>query len=106
MQPVLSARCANPSCHGDERRPFEVFAVHQHRLDPRNVYRDAPLTEHEVRLNYLRACGFLSDFDTPAETLLLLKPLAGEVTHRGGKPFADETDAGYRALADWCEGAQ
>lgn len=101
VQPVLSARCASPTCHGDPERPLSLYAPYQRRLDPARLHRDAVLEEEEVRRNYARVLGFL---DTPYRCLLLLKPLAaaaGGAEHEGGVQFWETTDAEFRTLADW-----
>ncbi len=107
VQPVLSSRCANPSCHGDSTRPLEVFAVHAHRLNPADVFVDAPLTEEELQMNYLRACGFLAIDGPASDSMIMLKPLAQEAgggRHFGGAQFMDADAAGYRALETWIDG--
>jgi hypothetical protein len=100
VQPVLAARCANPTCHGRPDRPLEVFAPHLHRLDARRLFLDEPLTDEELRRNYDRARAFVAD-----ECLLLTKPLAGGARHGGGAQFADEEEAEWRTLRDWVEAA-
>lgn len=108
VQPVLETRCANPSCHGNVRRPLEIYAVHQHRLDPADVFLDSPLTGEEMRLNEQRCRVFLMDLDDPADCLLLRKPLsteAGGAEHGGGNQFEDAGDGEYLALEAWVSSA-
>lgn len=109
VQPVLSDRCANPACHGAQGRPLEVYAVHQHRLDPAEVFADTPLTPAELSLNFHRACGFLVDLERDDDCLLVRKPLAeaaGGVAHEGGDVWSDSSSPELQALRDWIEGAR
>ncbi len=109
VQPILSSRCANPSCHGESTRPLEVFAVHAHRLEPTDVFLDEPLTEEELWMNYLRASGFVAVDGPASDSLILLKPLAPEAgggAHHGGTQFMDADCAGYRTLETWIEGGR
>lgn len=107
-QPVLAARCANPSCHGNPWRPLALYAVRRHRLDPADTHLEAPLTEAELRLNLLHTLGLLATADDPADSLLLRKPLAvgaGGVAHAGGAQFADPLSHDYQRLLRWARGA-
>lgn len=97
VQPVLAARCANPTCHGRADRPLEVFAPQLHRLDERRLFLDEPLTAEETRRNFDRARAFAAD------GLLLSKPLAGGAGHAGGAQFADEEEPEWQALRDWVD---
>ena len=104
VQPVLADQCANPSCHGDVGRPLELFAVHQHRLDPTDVFLDTPLTWDELILNEERALTFIEAGADPETSPLLRKPLAvgqGGAPHAGGDQFARTDDDGYLALRAW-----
>lgn len=104
VQPILAARCANPTCHGSPGRPLEVYAVHLHRRDPARVHRDEPLTEAEQRHNFERARAFVLGAEGPADCLLLTKPLApaaGGVAHGGGVQFADTAERDYATLRWW-----
>ncbi len=106
-QPVL-AGCANPACHGSADRPLEVYAVHLHRMDPADTWRDLPLTPEELFWNQVRASAFLWDLAAAEESPLLRKPLApaaGGTEHVGGVRFEDTSDAEYRALAAWIDHA-
>lgn len=103
VQPVLANRCANPACHGTPLRRLEVYALHRHRLDPGNVFLDAPLTDDELWLGYQHARGFLLDIDSPDACLLLRKPLAGGAEHAGGAVFEDDRDFEYQLLRRWIE---
>ncbi len=104
VQPLLEERCSNPTCHGNAERALSLYAVHQHRLDADHVYMDAPLTDEEVRHNYLRASAFLIGISDVDVSPLLRKPLApdaGGVAHRGETQFPDTETFGYRVLRDW-----
>ncbi|MCC6999967.1 MAG: hypothetical protein IT370_35540 [Deltaproteobacteria bacterium] len=103
-QPVLTARCANPSCHGNAARPLSLFAVHRHRMDSADTFLDAPLTGAEERHNFLQASAFLLGVDRAAHSLLLTQPLAvraGGDGHAGVEVFADTEDFDYRRLRAW-----
>ena len=104
VQPILAARCANPGCHGDSARPLELYAEHQHRLDPNDVHRDLPLTDEELQLNYRRTCATLLGVVRPEAAPLLLKPLAeaaGGAGHAGGPVFFSTDDPELQALWRW-----
>lgn len=108
VQPILAARCANPSCHGMAGRPLEVFAPQRHRADPADLHRDLPLTEAELAANFFRASAFLLDGRGPADCPLLTKPLAesaGGVAHVGGAQFYDTDEVEYARLLAWIEEA-
>jgi hypothetical protein len=101
-QPVLSLRCANPSCHGRPERPLALFAVHRHRLDPADTFVDEPLTEEELRRNFLQTTAFLLDVTEPGESLLLVKPRS---EHAGVIVFGDVADYDHVRLREWIESA-
>lgn len=108
-EPVLAQGCGNPSCHGTAERPLEIYSVHQHRLDDRDVYLDAPLTQEEQWLNFVRSCGFAFDLDNPADCSLLRKPLDPEVggsAHEGGIQYGDIENPAYQALLAWIDGEE
>jgi hypothetical protein len=108
VQPVLAARCSNPSCHGEAGRPFELYAEHMHRIDPEDVWRDTPLTGAELWLNFQRTCALLVGVSTPEDCPLLTKPLAteaGGAEHEGGAQFLDMADPEYEALYEWVAAA-
>lgn len=101
-QPVLAARCATPSCHGRADRPLALYAPGFHRRDPRDLHRELPLDEDELRLNLMRVMAFVTPQVDRCE--LLTKPLAdaaGGIAHAGGTQFADTSDWDYRALRAW-----
>lgn len=104
VQPELSASCSNPGCHGSVERPLELYAVHQHRLDPDDVYLDDPLTDAELWLNFMRVCGFAIDLDEVEDCEVLRKPLAPEAggsEHMGGVQFSDVDNPSYEIIFDW-----
>ncbi len=99
-QPVLEARCANPSCHGTGERPLAVFAVRRYRLDAGDTHVDAPLTDEELRLNLLRAALFTVDVPHARDSLLLVKPLSG---HADVDVFTSAEEYDYRRLEAWVD---
>lgn len=104
VQPILDVRCSSPSCHGNSRRPLELYAVGQHRLALEDLYRDTPLTENELEANFIRACSFMMDAESPQRCQLVTKPLQeskGGVGHEGGVLFEDTSDRDYEVLLDW-----
>ncbi|MEB2324747.1 MAG: hypothetical protein OZ921_19685 [Sorangiineae bacterium] len=107
-QPVLAARCSNPSCHGNPDRPLSVFAVHRYRLNAADTFLDAPLTREEQELNFARASAFLLEVGDASHSLLLAKPLAaraGGAGHDAVEVFGDREDYDYRRLRGWVEQA-
>lgn len=103
VQPILEARCGNPTtCHGNEGRPFAIYARRSNRLAPEDVFRDPPLTKVELEANYDRVRSFTLEIgDGP---LLLNKPLAEEysgVFHEGGTQFYTPDDREFRVLEEW-----
>ncbi len=104
VQPVLDDRCANPSCHGTERRPLEIYAPSLHRADPDAIHSSSPLTDLELEANFGRSCGFLLDLDRPRDSLLLSKPLAmsaGGTAHADIVVFETDDDAEFVSMLDW-----
>ena len=102
--PVLSLTCANPACHGNPTRPFEIYAVNMHRVDSDSVHSDYPLTQKERWLNYQRTVAFVVGAETPEDSVLLRKPLseeAGGMGHTAGSQFQDESNNDYQALLEW-----
>lgn len=105
-QPVLAARCANPSCHGSAERPLSLFATHRYRRSAERVYMDEPLTEEELRHNFLQAAAFSLDCAEASQCLLLTKPLAvdaGGSGHANIEVFLDTSDYDYQRLRSWIE---
>lgn len=87
VQPILRARCAGGSCHGN---PLA------------DLYLTCGDNSRELRLNYELAVRFLDE--VPASSELVRRPLAqlaGGVYHEGGDVFADVSDPEYRELLGW-----
>lgn len=107
-QPVLAARCANPSCHGSAERPLSLFATHRYRRSPERVYMDEPLTEEELQHNFLQAAAFALACADASQCLLLTKPLAvdaGGSGHANIVIFMDTSDYDYQRLRSWLQRA-
>jgi len=105
IQPILAERCANPTCHGNVRRPLRIFAVHQHRLDAELVPMDGVLDDEELGQNLRRVLAFIITAGSD-EVLLTQKPLsraAGGVKHEGGVQFADTEELEYKTLRRWAQ---
>jgi len=108
VQPIFADRCANPSCHGNEERPLEIFAIQQHRLDPADLYLADPLKPEELRANFEKSCAFMVDVDSAMRCTLVTKPLApseGGVRHADVIVFEDRSDPDLLTLVDWIEQA-
>jgi len=109
VQPVFASSCANATCHGDPARPLEIYAVHNHRLDPDDVYLDADLSEDELWLNYVGARTFIdelrwldgADADDSALLTKPLDPAAGGAEHTGGVQFFDAGERDYAIIRAW-----
>jgi hypothetical protein len=110
VQPVLAARCAFAGCHASAVRPFHLYAVGRMRYAIGWDRLEEPLTETELAANYEAA----RNFAVGAEPLVLAKPLdtrAGGYFHRGADLYGDDDvflsvdDPGYRAIAEWIDGA-
>jgi hypothetical protein len=107
-QPVLTARCASPSCHGNDERPLSLYAVHNHRLDPADRYVDTPLRDDEVRHNFLQAAVFVDEAGEASQCQLLTKALAAGASgarHAHVEVFTDSSEYDYRRLRAWVENA-
>lgn len=103
-QPVLEARCANPSCHGNGQRPLELYAVGLHRLDDGERHHQDGLSERELQLNLWRAWAHVGATAEASE--LLLKPLdpdAGGHEHEGGVIWGDLDTYEAAQLTTWIE---
>ena len=108
VQPVVSARCSNPSCHGSADRPLALYAAWQWRMNQEDLWSPPPLTEAELEHNFDQARAFLVGIEEPLDSPLLARPLdpdAGGADHAGGVQFSDHTDADYRAIEDWISDA-
>lgn len=99
VEPVLEARCANPSCHGRPERPLSIFAPHFYREDSTRTFLNEALSDDELRHNYDLSCSFAVGIDFPDDCLLLRKPLG--LAYHGGGVVLDETDPEARAIRDW-----
>ncbi len=106
VQPALAEGCGNPSCHGNQQRPLELYSVHQHRDDASLIHRDEPLSEPELVANMQRAAAFLIEVDRAEDSPLLTKPLApaaGGAEHEGNVQFEDRQEPGYQVLHSWAQ---
>ncbi len=109
VQPVLSTTCANPACHGNEKRPLALYAPQRHRADPARVWLDEPLTDAELARNQVRVTAFALFAPSVEHVLLLCKPLApaeGGCEHSGGIQLMDTDEPHYHALYDWTVAAR
>ena len=68
------------------------------------IYPNAALNSTEMQANYLAAKGF-SNLNSPADSKLLLEPLAGSQSivgsHAGGDIFPSTLDANYLTIFTW-----
>ncbi len=104
VQPILADRCANPGCHGNDVRPFRVYAPLRHRMNPADLYLNTPLSPAELESNFADACAFMIGMDGPRDSALLLKPLpaaAGGLSHGGGVIFEDDMEPEFQILSSW-----
>lgn len=108
VQPLFEARCANPSCHGNERRPLEIYAPLQHRREPSQLFVDGPLTSRELEINFARTCMFLAQASEASDCELVSKPLASEaggIDHSGVVVYERLDDPELQPLLDWIDHA-
>ena len=111
VQPVLVKRCSYIACHGHPDHALRLFSPGKLREGDTvtRAQRDAPLTAHEIELNFQSAVGLASQ-----PTLLLQKPVKavfGGGEHHGVGVFPSDPDAHaladdpeWHALADWVGG--
>jgi hypothetical protein len=107
-QPVLAARCSNPSCHGNAARPLSIYAQHHFRLHAKETFLDSPLRAEELQHNLIQASIFTADPPDPTSALLLQKALAksaGGIGHLHTEVFTDANDYDYQRLLTWLEQA-
>ena len=113
VQPVLASSCAFMACHGNDERPFSVYAEQRYRLGISWRDYETPLTDEELAANLEVVSGFVAR-DGSDEHLLSEKPLdtrAGGWFHRGRDLFGDadvfltRDDARYQVLRDFAAGA-
>lgn len=88
--------CSASGCHsvnGGSGGAFKIFP----NATPNTV---------EMQANYYAAIGF-SNLGSPANSKLLLEPLAGPQSivgsHTGGDIFADESDPNYQTIFSWID---
>ncbi len=108
VQPIFTARCATPACHGTAERPLRVFAPELHRLDPARTHLREPLSDEELLRNAEAAAAMLVDFIDAEDSPLLSKPLAEEAggsRHEGLNQFEDPQEADYQAIRRWSQAA-
>lgn len=103
VQPVLAARCANPTCHGRPERPLSIYSPLAWRADASRTYLFEEVSEEELGHNYDVTRAMASDAPEPEQTLLLRKPMGGLAStyHGGGDIFEGETDRDYRTMLEW-----
>ncbi|MCL4222965.1 MAG: hypothetical protein KJZ91_00665 [Myxococcales bacterium] len=104
-QPALDARCAEPSCHGDARRPFAIYSPGRRRADPARLHLIEPLDDDELEANALAVAALalepLAAGAPLAGCLVLCKPLAvpaGGCGHVVGPVFAAPDERHYQDL--------
>ena len=100
-QPVLDRRCADPSCHARDDRPFAIYSPGRRRADPSRLFMQEPLTADELAANARVFAAFAPGEPTVDDCLILRKPLAiaaGGAGHLGGELFAGRDDADYQGL--------
>jgi hypothetical protein len=108
VYPLLLRDCAFSTCHGAQERFLRVVGPGRVRLDPLTM-PDDPTTLNELQLSYERARDMLAGAPSPAESLLVRKPLeasAGGQGHLGADDFgrnlyASQSHPGYVTLARW-----
>lgn len=101
VQPILEARCASLDCHGADGRPLRLYAETGRRL--RDDLRGQPLAPEEVQAN-LRALAAIDPGAAPDENLIITKPLAGGVGHKGGDEWLDENEPQVVCVRGWLAG--
>jgi hypothetical protein len=107
VQLILGPRCGNPSCHGNDQRPFQLYARRNNRMAPNALHSDAPLSDEELEHNRYSAASLLLDVDQAHDSPLLTKPLApaaGGSEHGGDTQFYDAGDDEYVTLLTWARG--
>lgn len=104
-QPVLDARCANPSCHADADRPLAIYSPGRRRADPARLHLLEPLTATELEANARALAAFalepLADGRSIDDCLVLCKPLAvtaGGCGHVVGEIFGATDERDYQGL--------
>ncbi len=101
VEPILVEGCANPSCHGNVERPYQVYAVHRYRLEETDLWADGELTEAEHQANLAQARAFAAE---PWELCRKpLDPAVGGMSHEGGATWSSVDDEDYEAVRAWSE---
>lgn len=107
VQGILQEHCANPTCHGNDERPFSLYAPMRHRQDPRMTFSEEPLREREISHNFIAASLMVVGAPSASESLLVRKPLAEAAgTYHGGGAVLDGRDERLRAIVAWIEGKE
>lgn len=109
VYPVLLRDCAFSSCHGSPDRFMRVVGPGRQRLQPEQTEVTEPMTYEEVLFSYERVRSMLATGATPAESLLLMKPLeysAGGQGHRGADDYGrnvyrSREDPALQVIARW-----
>lgn len=112
VYPVLLRDCGTTTCHGSSSRFFRVVGPGRTRLSRATKPLDSA-TAQEVLESYKSARAMLEP-DADGRPLLLRKPLAldaGGATHGGRDAYGrnlyrSPSDANYRVLERWAEGAK
>jgi hypothetical protein len=104
IQPILDQQgCSNTGCHyRDKNNPSNGGPGGSLRIF--NCVTD-PCSEDQFQANYDSASG-MSDLANPANSKLLLKPLAvsaGGIQHLGGDIFSTASDTDYLAILSWIQ---
>lgn len=108
VYPMLLRNCAFSTCHGDERRFFQIYGPGRTRLDPKSMPND-PATMLEIQHSYDRARSMLLIGQDARNSLLLRKPLEASQGGQGHKGvdasgrnvFSAKTDPEYMLLEQW-----
>jgi hypothetical protein len=115
VQPVLTRDCSPLLCHGDGRRFLRLYAPNRLRHGGTERERAKPIRLQELQANYVAARA-MTDRSTPAQSLLLKKPLdqtldgffhGGATKFGQGDVYAGRDDAEMnelRKLDQWVHG--
>lgn len=111
-EPVLVARCAFVACHGNDVRPFKLYAEQRLRLGIEWDDYETPLTAEESEANFRSALGWVARNPGDAD-LLAEKPLdtiGGGLFHGAKDQFGNvdvfetRADPGYAILRAFVDG--
>ncbi len=100
VEPILEQRCANPTCHGNERRRLRVYAPGRFRRDAARLHLDEALDADELAANDASARAFAAGIVRAFDSLLISKPLEW-VTHLGGPVFVSAEDRECQSILRW-----